>query len=170
MPNTNGSSISYSVVKRFSDRVTWFTCKHYGECRICKGDAYDEAVEDDEALGQPFIKGKSSQKTGCKCLCEAFKAFSADKAINGVILMDYIPMAMHLQRDKSVSCPVIESFAVVTHDPINDMHAAGVSFGTKQDPDTRHQVNLAAPGRGRDLACRISSKHGMQHRCATGET
>ncbi|CEG70124.1 hypothetical protein RMATCC62417_06073 [Rhizopus microsporus] len=52
---------------------------------------------------------------------------------------------MHLQRDKSVSSPVMDSFAMVTQSFINDMHAAGMSFDTKHNPGTQLQVILQLP-------------------------
>ncbi|KAI9323353.1 hypothetical protein BX666DRAFT_1885982 [Dichotomocladium elegans] len=73
------------------------------------------------------------------------QVISAEKAVNGAILMDYIPIAMHLQSVRSVSSPVMDPFAMVTQSFINDMHAASISFDTKHGPGTQLQVTLQLP-------------------------
>ncbi|KAI8393916.1 uncharacterized protein BYT42DRAFT_609677 [Radiomyces spectabilis] len=44
------------VDKRSKDRVIWFTCTHYGDCGIRKGNADDDAVEDQEAALKSRVK------------------------------------------------------------------------------------------------------------------
>ncbi|KAI8379276.1 uncharacterized protein BYT42DRAFT_545659 [Radiomyces spectabilis] len=45
-------------VKRFSDCVTWFTCKHYGECRIRKSVADNGPIKNKESSGQLFYQAQ----------------------------------------------------------------------------------------------------------------
>ncbi|KAI7880280.1 uncharacterized protein EV154DRAFT_524081 [Mucor mucedo] len=72
-------------------------------------------------------------------------AFSPDKAINGDILMDYIPMKIHIKNDKLTTSPTPDSFTMVTQSFINNMHSAGVLFSTRQNQGTPLEVTFQLP-------------------------
>ncbi|KAG1460282.1 hypothetical protein G6F56_005987 [Rhizopus delemar] len=70
--------------------------------------------------------------------------------------------AMHLQRDKSVSSPVMDSFAMVTQSFINDMHAAVIL----QLPEEEEEIVQAEPHRDAEYNIEaILKKNGFDKLC-----
>ncbi|KAG2206708.1 hypothetical protein INT47_003650 [Mucor saturninus] len=78
-----------------------------------------------------YSNGKKRQLDEYVPFSFADGSFSPIKAINSAILMDYIPMTIHIQNDKSTTSPAFDLFTMVTQSFINNMHTAGVLFPWK---------------------------------------